>query len=158
MRLTEQQLANLIKEATKRVVMEYAYHEKQHKPSDEEHAAWVAKVSASKKKQMDAERRKAKKSGKEDDGAVDYYDYKHGKSNFKPVMFGDEKVIKETRLDYDMDNFSGRWNRGQRYDIIVDGYVEYHDIPEEAIDRCCYEVERKYGEWGEEPKIEVVEI
>ena len=48
-----------------------------------------------------------------------------------------------TRLDYDEDNFSGTQGRGSRYDIIADGEVVYHDIPEESVDRLCEELERK---------------
>ena len=54
-----------------------------------------------------------------------------------------KNVIKETTLDYDMDNFSGRWNRGTRYDILVDDEVYYSDVPEEAVDRLCDELARR---------------
>ena len=54
-----------------------------------------------------------------------------------------KKVLNETTLDYDIDNFSGRWNRGPRYDILVDGEVYYHDVPEESVDRLCYDLERQ---------------
>ena len=47
------------------------------------------------------------------------------------------------RLDYDENNFSGTQGRGTRYDIIADGAVIYHDIPEESVDRLCEEMERK---------------
>jgi len=47
------------------------------------------------------------------------------------------------RLDYDIDNFSGTQGRGTRYDILSDGDVIYHDIPEESVDRLCAEMERK---------------
>ena len=47
------------------------------------------------------------------------------------------------RLDYDEDNFSGTQGRGTRYDIIADGEVVYHDIPEESVDRLCEEMECK---------------
>lgn len=47
------------------------------------------------------------------------------------------------RLDYDEDNFSGTQGHGTRYDIIADGVVVYHDIPEESVDRLCEELERK---------------
>lgn len=59
------------------------------------------------------------------------------------------------RLDYDEDNFSGTQGRGTRYDIIADGSVIYHDIPEESVDRLCEEMERK--PWLYE-NIEVKEI
>lgn len=59
------------------------------------------------------------------------------------------------RLDYDIDNFSGCNSRGTRYDIIADGYVVYHDVCEEAVDRLCEEMERKT--WLYE-NIEVVEL
>jgi len=47
------------------------------------------------------------------------------------------------RLDYDEDNFSGTQGRGTRYDIIANGIVEYHDIPEESVDQLCREMENK---------------
>ena len=59
------------------------------------------------------------------------------------------------RLDYDEDNFIGRQGRGTRYDIIAYGFVVYHDIAEEAVDRLCEEMERKPWLYGE---IEVMEI
>lgn len=169
----------MIQEATKKVVLEYAYHEKQHQPSEKEHEEWVKRKSEAKKRYYDSQKKDDDK--KSDSKAIDYYDYKHGKGNF-PVMYKESKLdrlvgksmrrainemmlpdecggVSETRLDYDMDNFSGRWNRGTRYDILVDGYTEFHDVPEEAIDRCYDEIERKYRDWGEEmPKIEVVEL
>lgn len=48
-----------------------------------------------------------------------------------------------TRLDYDEDNFSGTQGRGTRYDILADGCVIYHDIPEESVDHLCLEMARK---------------
>lgn len=48
------------------------------------------------------------------------------------------------RLDYDEDNFSGRYSRGVRYDIYVNGIIEYSDIPEESVDRLCDDIERRY--------------
>lgn len=59
------------------------------------------------------------------------------------------------RLDYDEDNYSGRYNRGTRYDIIADGCVIYHDIAEESVDYLCEEMERKPWLYN---NIEVVEI
>lgn len=47
------------------------------------------------------------------------------------------------RLDYDIDNFSGMQGRGIRYDIFSNGSVIYHDIPEEAVDYLCEQMERK---------------
>ena len=47
------------------------------------------------------------------------------------------------RLDYDEDNFSGTQGRGTRYDILADGCVIYHDIPEESVDRLCEQMERQ---------------
>lgn len=85
MRLTEEQLKTVIAETAKKVLKEYAYHEKQNKPSEEEHAEWLRKKSESKKKYMDSQK-------KEDDGgAIDHYDYKHGKGNF-PVMAKESRV------------------------------------------------------------------
>ena len=51
--------------------------------------------------------------------------------------------LNETTLDYDMDNFSGRWGRGPRYDILVDGEVYYSDVPDESVDRLCADLERQ---------------
>jgi len=48
-----------------------------------------------------------------------------------------------TRLDYDIDNFSGRNGRGTRYNIKADGVVVYHDVAEESVDRLCEEMEHK---------------
>lgn len=82
MKLTEEQIKQVIREATKKVVMEYAYHEKQQRPSEEEHAEWLRKKADAKKRYYDSK----KKDDKETDGkAIDRHDYKHGKGNF-PVM------------------------------------------------------------------------
>ena len=59
-----------------------------------------------------------------------------------------------TRLDYDIDNFSGRWTRGTRYDILIDGEVYYHDVPEESVD----ELARRLSERYPVEEIEVVEL
>lgn len=59
------------------------------------------------------------------------------------------------RLDYDIDNFSGRHYRGTRYDIVADGDIVYHDIPDEAVDRLVEEMERKPWLYS---NIEVVEL
>ena len=59
------------------------------------------------------------------------------------------------RLDYDIDNFSGRQGRGTRYDILSDGDVVYHDIADEDVDNLCNEMEHKQWLYGE---IEVREI
>lgn len=242
MKLTEQQLIELIRESAMKVINEIGYHEKQKREqSDEEHAEWIKKKSEAKKRELERQRRE-KGDDKSDSKAIDYYDYKHGKGNF-PVMkedlfvpfrkspseevisvdpttlhvvigkikngkfdaliqsAGDEihnyewagkhidvsaqnmdtasdiyytirevleqraqelnsiqqesiirlsssdfhkflkesvkRVIKEmneTTLDYDMDNFSGKWSRGTRYDIIADGDVYYHDVSENEVD------------------------
>lgn len=60
-----------------------------------------------------------------------------------------------TRLDYDIDNFSGQQGRGTRYDILADGDVIYHDIPEESVDRLAMELEHKPYLYG---NIEVREL
>ena len=59
------------------------------------------------------------------------------------------------RLDYDIDNFSGQQSRGTRYDITSDGAVIYHDVPEEAVDRLCEDMQLKPYLYG---NIEVFEI
>jgi hypothetical protein len=54
------------------------------------------------------------------------------------------KCLNETTfsdLD-DMDNYSWQYSRGERFDIYVDGHLEYHDIPEESVDRICDMLER----------------
>lgn len=55
-----------------------------------------------------------------------------------------------TRLDYDIDNFSGRWSRGQRYDIELNGSVYYRNVSEAEVHRLARELEEEwtpiYGE------------
>lgn len=52
-------------------------------------------------------------------------------------------------LDYDIDNFSGKWSRSPRYDIYIGDCIQYHDVPEEAVDRL-YDIAMKKAEiWGE---------
>ena len=58
-------------------------------------------------------------------------------------------------LNYDIDNFSGTNTRGTRYDILSEGEVVYHDIPEESVDRLCEDMERKPYLYS---NIKVVEI
>lgn len=162
MKLTENQLKTIIAESTKRVLSEIGYHEKQKRDqSEEEHEAWLKKKSAAKKRYYDSQK-------KDDDkgGAIDHYDYKHGKGNFRPVKSGEKvdetinrivkNVINETTLDYDMDNFSGRWNRGQRCQILVDGYPYYQDVPEESVDRLIEDLMERLGYTSDE--IEVVDL
>jgi hypothetical protein len=194
MKLTEQQLMQLIRESAMKVINEIGYHEKQKREvSDKEHAEWVKKKSEAKKRELERQR-KEKGDEKSDSKSIDYYDYKHGKGNF-PVMNEESKVrlstsefqkfitesvkrtinrmltehetwepygspenepiedfldnppsdipMNETTLDYDMDNFSGRWSRGSRYDILVDGDVYYSDVPEESVDRLYADLERR---------------
>lgn len=57
------------------------------------------------------------------------------------------------RLDYDIDNFSGRYSRGTRYNIVADGYIVYHDVCEESVDRLAEELNQEGYE-----NIEVVEL
>ena len=54
-----------------------------------------------------------------------------------------KKVLKETELDYDVDNFSGRFSRGNRYNILVDGDIYYRDVPEESVQKLVLNLERK---------------
>ena len=149
MKLNEKQLRSLIYESAKRVISEMGYQDKQKKSqSEEEHEAWLQKKSAAKKKYF-ADQKKDDDNG----GAIDHYDYKNGKGNFRPVKSGEKvdetisrivkNVINETTLDYDIDNFSGRWNRGPRYDILVDGEVYYSDVPDESVDRLCSDLENR---------------
>ena len=74
----------------------------------------------------------------------------------KMVAESVKKVLKETELDYDMDNFSGRWSRGPRYNIYIGDTPMYRDIPEETADRVWDEVCRKAEMWGEEPRCEEI--
>lgn len=61
------------------------------------------------------------------------------------------------RLDYDNDNFSGRYNRGTRYNILLDGAVEYADVSEQEVDALASQLERKAERLGL-GEVEVVEI
>ena len=54
------------------------------------------------------------------------------------------------RLDYDIDNFSGKWSRSPRYDIYIGDCIQYHDIPEEAVDRLCAIAMKNAEMWGVE--------
>lgn len=54
-----------------------------------------------------------------------------------------KKVLKETELDYDVDNFSGRFSRGDRYNILVDGDIYYRDVPEESVQKLVLNLERE---------------
>lgn len=54
-----------------------------------------------------------------------------------------------SRLDYDMDNFSGKWSRPSRYDIYIGDCIEYHSVPEDEVDRLCDIAMRKAEMWGE---------
>lgn len=74
----------------------------------------------------------------------------------KMVAESVKKVLKETELDYDMDNFSGRWSRGPRYNIYIGDTLMYRDVPEETADRVWDEVCRKAEMWGEEPRCEEI--
>lgn len=49
-----------------------------------------------------------------------------------------------TTLYYDIDNFSGKNSRGTRYNIYVDGILEYSDISEDAVDKLCDDLEARY--------------
>lgn len=162
MKLNEKQLKAVIYESAKRVINEMGYQDKQKKDqSEEEHEAWLQRKSAAKKKYFAGQK-------KDDDngGAIDYRDYKNGKGNFRPVKSGEKvdeainrivkNVIKETTLDYDMDNFSGRWNRGQRCQILVDGYPYYEDVPEESVGNLIEDLIERLGYSGDE--IEVVDL
>lgn len=48
-----------------------------------------------------------------------------------------------TRLDYDIDNFSGNNSRGIRYDIYANGVIEYSDVSEDEVDALVREMESK---------------
>lgn len=74
----------------------------------------------------------------------------------KMVAESVKEVLKETELDYDMDNFSGRWSRGPRYNIYIGDTLMYMDVPEETADRVWDEVCRKAEMWGEEPRCEEI--
>ena len=54
------------------------------------------------------------------------------------------------RLDYDIDNFSGKGSRARRYDIYIGECIHYHDVPEEAVAKLCEIAMRKAEMGGEE--------
>ena len=58
-------------------------------------------------------------------------------------------------LNYDIDNFSGRYNRGIRYDIYDGNNIIYHDISEDEVDILTEQMERKPWLYSD---IKVVEI
>ena len=62
------------------------------------------------------------------------------------------------RLDCDMDNFSGRWSRGTRYDIELNGSVYYHDIPEESVWRLARELREEWEHIYGEGCVQVFEL
>ena len=62
------------------------------------------------------------------------------------------------RLDYDMDNFSGRWSRGTRYDIELNGSVYYSDVPEDVVDKLACELAEKYEPIYGEGCVKVFEL
>ena len=62
------------------------------------------------------------------------------------------------RLDYDMDNFSGRWSRGQRYCIELNGSPYYHDVPEEAVGKLVRELKEEWEHFYGEGCVTVVEL
>lgn len=62
------------------------------------------------------------------------------------------------RLDYDMDNFSGRWSRGTRYDIELNGNPYYTDIPEDVVDKLARELAKKYEPIYGEGCVKVFEL
>lgn len=62
------------------------------------------------------------------------------------------------RLDYDMDNFSGRWSRGKRYDIELNGNPYYTDIPEDVVDRLARELREKWECIYGEDCVRVIEL
>ena len=75
--------------------------------------------------------------------AREKYDSRLEESVKKHVADAVKKLVNETTLDYDMDNFSGRWGRGPRYDILVDGEVYYSDVPDESVDKLCSQLSRQ---------------
>jgi hypothetical protein len=62
------------------------------------------------------------------------------------------------RLDYDMDNFSGRWSRGTRYDIKLNGETYYADVPEDVVDKLACELEEEYEPIYGEGCVQVFEL
>lgn len=63
-----------------------------------------------------------------------------------------------TRLDYDMDNFSGRWSRGQRYDIELDGNPYYTDVPEDVVHKLARELQEKWEVIYGEDCVRIIEL
>lgn len=69
---------------------------------------------------------------------------KLNETTLKKIVFESvKKVLKETELSYDMDNFSGKWSRGDRYNILVDGEVYYKDVPEVSVDKLVNQLEKR---------------
>lgn len=62
------------------------------------------------------------------------------------------------RLDYDIDNFSGRWSRGTRYDIELNGRVYYRDVPEETVWRLERELREEWEHIYGEGCVQVFEL
>lgn len=62
------------------------------------------------------------------------------------------------RLDYDMDNFSGRWSRGTRYDIELNGNPYYTDIPESTVWKLARELEEEWNPIYGEGCVKVIEL
>ena len=62
------------------------------------------------------------------------------------------------RLDYDMDNISGRWSRGTRYDIELNGNPYYTDRPEDVVDKLARELAEKYEPIYGEGCVKVFEL
>ena len=103
MKLTKQQLIQLIRESAMKVINEIGYHEKQEREvSDKEHEDWVRGKAAAKRREAD---RKEKERGEEKPGknGTDYYAYKHGRlkeSNLDSIISRTvSNVLNETRLD-----------------------------------------------------------
>lgn len=66
------------------------------------------------------------------------------------------KVLNETELDYDEDNFSGRYYYPAHYDIYIGDSIEYHGVSEEEVDKLYIAAERKAEMWGEKVSIQEV--
>lgn len=125
MKLTENQLKTIIAESAKHVLSEIGYHEKQKRDqSEEEHEAWIRKKSAAKKKYYDSQK-------KDDDkgGAIDHYDYKHGKGNF-PVMKEDKKNIVRLSESQLCEVIKGSVAKVLKEHFDFDDLQDFEDVPD----------------------------
>ena len=128
MKLTESQLKQLIQESVVRVLNEIGYHEKQKKEvSDDEREDWLLKKSASKKYYYDSQ----KKYRKDSSDSVDYYQYKRGANNFRPIKENvDAYSPKMLWVDSRVPGVGSSWYYGGKDQMTMDeleDFIKKHD-------------------------------